>query len=232
MKGFGVTKKQLVLVLAGVFCFGLLGLGGQKVWAQDTSTAVDKPAEGGGDKPAEGGDKPADKPAEGGGGGGDAPKAEESPAGGGGDKPADDKPVVAASEEDQAEALIEKFPWKMEKEKDPFKPIVEKKVTVLPSAPPPPMKSKKAGDDAPPPPPPPPPLKLAVTGIVGNDAERLAMISFENELRVVKKDEDVKGKFKVVEILVDKIVVYSNKEQMRRTFPLGTGPGGGGGAKE
>ena len=82
---------------------------------------------------------------------------------------------------------------------------------------------KNSGPMAAPPPPPPPPLKLSVQGIVGNDGERLAMIIFENEMKTVKKDEDVKGKFKVVDILPDKVVVYSNKEQMRRTFPIGGG---------
>ena len=43
------------------------------------------------------------------------------------------------------------------------------------------------------------------------------------ELRVMKKDDEVNGKFKLVDILPDKVVVYSIKEQMRRTFPIGGG---------
>lgn len=192
--------------------------------------AGDKPAEAG-DKPAEGGDKPAeagDKPAE----AGDKPAEAGDKTAEGGDKPVEAGNDLSASglkagadEADQVENLVEKFPFKLEKDlKDPFKPIVEKKVAALPQvAAPKPMLAKNAGSNAAPPPPPPPPLKMMVTGVCGNDADRLAMVMFENELITIKKDQEVKGKFKVVDILSDKVVVYSNKEQMRRTFPIGGG---------
>ncbi len=67
------------------------------------------------------------------------------------------------------------------------------------------------------------PVQLRVTGICGNDNERLAMIEFENKPYVVFKEMTVDGMFKVVDILSDNIVVYSIKEQMRRTFPIGGG---------
>lgn len=181
---------------------------------------------------ASGGEPPAEASASG--AGDPAPDFGDTPPAEGGDKPAeatmggDDAPVASnASEEDQAEALSEKFPFKFDKEKDPFRPIIEKKVAALPPPPTRPTSGPGSGKpSAPPPPPPPPPIKISVMGVVGNDSERLAMINFENEIMTVKKDQDVKGKFKVVEILTDKLVVYSNKEQMRRTFPVGPGAGG------
>ena len=49
------------------------------------------------------------------------------------------------------------------------------------------------------------------------------MIVFENKNYTIQKDQVVDGKFKVVDILTDKLIIYSNKEQMRRTFPIGGG---------
>ena len=83
--------------------------------------------------------------------------------------------------------------------------------------------SVTAARASPPPPPPPKPIQLFVSGIVGNDQERLAIVKFENELRTIARDDVVKGQFKVVDILPDRVVIYSNREQMRRTFPLGGG---------
>lgn len=124
-------------------------------------------------------------------------------------------------EPERVEVLAGKYKFSPANEnKDPFKPLVVKKV-VLPPAPPPVV--KPTGPAAPPPPPPPKPIQLFVSGICGNDNERLAMITFENKQYVVSKDMVVDGKFKVVDILPDRIVIYSNKEQMRRTFPLGGG---------
>ncbi|HEY9070341.1 MAG TPA: hypothetical protein VIV61_08775, partial [Candidatus Ozemobacteraceae bacterium] len=104
--------------------------------------------------------------------------------------------------------------------KDPFKPLVEKKV-VLP--PPPPPSSIPKSSSAPPPPPPPKPIQLVVTGVCGNDNERLALITFEGKPYTVQKDQVIDGKFKVVDVMSDRLVIYSNKEQMRRTFPIGGG---------
>jgi len=104
--------------------------------------------------------------------------------------------------------------------KDPFKPLVEKKVL---APPPPPPSSMQKSSSAPPPPPPPKPIQLVVTGICGNDNDRLAIITFEGKPYTVQKDQVIDGKFKVVDVMTDRLVIYSNKEQMRRTFPIGTG---------
>ncbi|NLI75181.1 MAG: hypothetical protein GX442_01915 [Candidatus Riflebacteria bacterium] len=71
-----------------------------------------------------------------------------------------------------------------------------------------------------PPPPPPPPLRLKLIGVLGDDESRAALIVWEGKTLTVRRDNEVEGKFKVVDILPDKIVVYSRKEQMRRTFSL------------
>ncbi len=143
----------------------------------------------------------------------------EDPGSGGSDEAS--PPAANLEEPEQVEILAGKFKFSPGNEaKDPFKPLVVKKV-VLPPAPAP--APKPAGPAAPPPPPPPKPIQLFVSGICGNDNERLAMIMFENKPYVVSKDMVVDGKFKVVDILPDRLVIYSNKEQMRRTFPIGGG---------
>ncbi|HEY9070342.1 MAG TPA: hypothetical protein VIV61_08780 [Candidatus Ozemobacteraceae bacterium] len=104
-------------------------------------------------------------------------------------------------------------------EKDPFKPLVTK------PAPP------KQEESVTPPPatqaveikPVIQPLQIRVTGICGNDDERLAMIEYKQKSYVVFKEMTVDGSFKVVDILSDNVVVYSIQEQMRRTFPIGGG---------
>ena len=229
MKGFGLLQKRVAWVFCGMLFLGIMILGAEKAWGQEDFSAGDKPAGEAGAGGAPAGDAAAGEKA-----GGDAPASAGDAATQPAEAVAGDAPVdtgsglkAGADEADQVETLTEKFPFKFEKEKDPFKPIVEKKVAQLPVAPPPSsIKKTSYSSNQPPAPPPPPPLKLQLTGVVGNDSERLAMIMFENELKIVKKDEEVKGKFKVVEILPDKVVVYSNKEQMRRTFPLGQGGGG------
>ncbi len=143
----------------------------------------------------------------------------EDPGGGSGDE-AFPRPANL-EEPEQVEILSGKHKFSPGNEsKDPFKPLVVKKV-VLPPAPAP--VAKPTGPTAPPPPPPPKPIQLFVSGVCGNDNERLAMIMFENKPYVVSKDMVVDGKFKVVDILPDRLVIYSNKEQMRRTFPIGGG---------
>ena len=106
-----------------------------------------------------------------------------------------------------------------EKNLDPFRPKIEKEVVLPPSRP-----------ITPPQPPKPkpeqerkviPPLKIFVKGIVGNEGIRYAVINFENEERTIVKDQIVEGKFKVVDIYSDRIVVYSNAEQRRYTFKIG-----------
>lgn len=104
-------------------------------------------------------------------------------------------------------------------DRDPFKPIVEKKVVL------PPVRKvqevKPVEKDKKPVAPPIKPIKLFVSGIVGNEGSRLAIVKFENEEMTITKDQIVEGKFKVVDIYADRVVVYSNKEQRRHTFKIG-----------
>ncbi|MBF0543960.1 MAG: hypothetical protein HQM08_05995 [Candidatus Riflebacteria bacterium] len=73
------------------------------------------------------------------------------------------------------------------------------------------------------PPPNPPMLKIVVMGIVGDDKNRRATIEYLNQIMVVGKGDCVEGAFQVVDILPDKIVVYSKAEQLQQTFPIGGG---------
>ena len=104
-------------------------------------------------------------------------------------------------------------------EKDPFKPMIEKEVVL------PPVRQQPVAVKAPekkaPAAPPVKPIKLFVSGIVGNEGNRLAIVKFENEELTISKDQIVEGKFKVVDIYADRVVVYSNKEQRRHTFKIG-----------
>jgi len=154
---------------------------------------------------------PADSPS------GDAPAAGALVEAGGDALP----PPANLDESEQVEVLSGSHKFTPGNEsKDPFKPLVVKKV-ILPPAPTP--ISKPSGRSGPPLPPPPKPIQLFVSGVCGNENERLAMIMFENKPYVVSKDMVVDGKFKIVDILPDRLVIYSNKEQMRRTFPIGGG---------
>lgn len=140
----------------------------------------------------------------------------ESPVGGG-DIAAVDTSKMTESE--QVDSLINKFSFAPEiPTKDPFKPIVEKKVVLPPVRTVQPVARPR---DSKPQPPPVKPIKVFVTGIVGNEGARLAVIKFEDEEHTVSKDQIVDGKFKVVDIQSDRIVVYSNKEQRRHTFKIG-----------
>ena len=103
--------------------------------------------------------------------------------------------------------------------KDPFKPIIEKEV-VLPPVRQQPVQVKPQ-EKKQPVAPPVKPIKLFVSGIVGNEGSRLAIVKFENEELTISKDQIVEGKFKVVDIYADRVVVYSNKEQRRHTFKIG-----------
>ncbi len=123
------------------------------------------------------------------------------------------------TEAEQVDSLINKFSFAPEiPNKDPFKPIVEKKVVLPPVRTVQPVAKPQ---DSKPQPPPVKPIKIFVTGIVGNEGQRLAVIKFEDEEHTVIKDQIVDGKFKVVDIQNDRIVVYSNKEQRRHTFKIG-----------
>ncbi len=215
-------RVRSALFLICVLCLFFMGLTSQaRAQEPDPFTmnteGGDKPAEGG-DKPAEGADpmpaNPAEDPS--------APPAET------GDKPSGDSssggdvtPSKSLDENEQIELIIQNHKFKLENEmKDPFRPLIEKKVAVPVVVAP---VNKQSGPPKPPPPPPPKPIQLFVQGVCGNENERLAMIVFENKNYTVQKDQVVDGKFKVVDILPDKLIIYSNKEQMRRTFPIGGG---------
>lgn len=123
------------------------------------------------------------------------------------------------SEQEQVDALINKYTFATENpKKDPFKPIVEKKVVLPPVRT---VQPVSRPQDNKPAPPPVKPIRLFVTGIVGNEGQRLAVVKFENNELTVTKDQIVEGKFKVVDILSDRVVIYSNKEQRRHTFKIG-----------
>ncbi|MDD3146964.1 MAG: hypothetical protein PHD82_06645 [Candidatus Riflebacteria bacterium] len=123
------------------------------------------------------------------------------------------------TEQEQVDALINKYTFATENpKKDPFRPIVEKKVVLPPVRP---VQPVSRPQDSKPAPPPVKPIRLFVTGIVGNEGQRLAVIKFENNEMTVTKDQIVEGKFKVVDVLSDRVVVYSNKEQRRHTFKIG-----------
>ena len=102
---------------------------------------------------------------------------------------------------------------------DPFRPVIRKEVNqIVKQQVVKPVEPKK---NTPPPPPPPKPIKIFVKGIVGNEGSRLAIVEFEKEEMTITKDQIVEGKFKVVDIYADRVVVYSNKEQRRHTFKIG-----------
>ncbi len=102
---------------------------------------------------------------------------------------------------------------------DPFRPVIRKEVNqIVKQQVVKPVETKK---NTPPPPPPPKPIKIFVKGIVGNEGSRLAIVEFEKEEMTITKDQIVEGKFKVVDIYADRVVVYSNKEQRRHTFKIG-----------
>lgn len=106
--------------------------------------------------------------------------------------------------------------FEMQTAKDPFKPVVQP----LPPAPPrirerqpvivETVESKPVIQ----------PLELSVRGIVGNEARRLAAIRYNNVDMLVEPQQEVLNMFKVVEIHQDRLVVYSNEEQRRRTFAI------------
>ncbi|MFZ5949084.1 MAG: hypothetical protein ACOYXC_00145 [Candidatus Rifleibacteriota bacterium] len=210
----------------GLICLALILLAAPRGFSQEDldefgglddlggdSTVTESPAD-----PAAGGDGAiAEDPAamsgdSGGDLGGDS--AGGDPAGG--DSSGMDSPKMSESE--QVEAIANKFTFAAENpKKDPFRPLVEKKVIL------PPVRTVKPvsnPEDNKPKPPPIKPIKLHVSGIVGNDSNRLAVVKFENEEYTLTKDMVVDGKFKVVDILADRVVVYSNKEQRRHTFKI------------
>lgn len=119
------------------------------------------------------------------------------------------------SEEDVVLALssqndVKLFP------KDPFKPMVVKKVIKYVR----PVKTHKIKKIIETVVPVIKPLKLKITGICGNNDKRQAVVLCESKEYLLDKGQVVSNKFKVIEIKEDKLVVYSIKEERRRTFAL------------
>lgn len=122
------------------------------------------------------------------------------------------------SEQEQIDALANKYTFATENpKKDPFKPLVEKKVILPPVRT---VKPVSRSGSSKPKAPAIKPIKLHIAGIVGSEGNRLAVVKFDNKEYTITKDQVVDGKFKVVDILNDRVVVYSNKEQRRHTFKL------------
>ena len=109
---------------------------------------------------------------------------------------------------------------KPEENPDPFRPAIKKEVIKIPPKPVEPPKNSGSKDTKIVTPPPPPPLKIYVKGIVGNEGSRYAVIDFEKDEKTVVKDQVVDGKFKVIDIYADRLVVYSNNEKRRYTFKI------------
>ena len=64
-------------------------------------------------------------------------------------------------------------------------------------------------------------LKVIIKEIVGEEEEnRSAVIEFEGKEITVVKNQVVEGKFKVIDIYPDRMVVYSSQEQRRHTYKL------------
>jgi len=126
--------------------------------------------------------------------------------------------TVQNSESDTISQLASEFVFTGEvASHDPFKPVIVKKVIDLikidrsVKVEPPPVEQKKEVI---------PPLKLKVTGICGNDGLRQAIVQFENDEYIVENGQVIDGKFKVVDVNSDKLVVYSIREARRATFQL------------
>ncbi|HAE39203.1 MAG TPA: hypothetical protein DCG57_11275 [Candidatus Riflebacteria bacterium] len=125
--------------------------------------------------------------------------------------------TVPVSENDTVSQLAQEFSFQGEvANHDPFKPVIVKKVIDLikierQTQVNPVIEPKKEVI---------PPLKLEVTGICGNDGVRQAIIQFENDEHIVENGQVIDGKFKVIDVSPDKLVVYSIREQRRSTFPL------------
>lgn len=63
-------------------------------------------------------------------------------------------------------------------------------------------------------------IDMNVMMIVGNEERRMAMVEFQGQLKELRKDDNVPGFFKVVEVKDDEVVVYSHKTKRRRAFKI------------
>lgn len=126
-------------------------------------------------------------------------------------------PSSDVSEADNTDLIVQKHPFTLENQtKDPFKPLIVKPKPVVVVVDNSRQEEKKRID----PPPEIKPLVVNVQGICGNEGSRWALVTYNNQVRVVTQDMVVDGAFKVVAIDPDRLIVYSNKHQSRQTFPL------------
>ncbi|PKL38268.1 MAG: hypothetical protein CVV41_22565 [Candidatus Riflebacteria bacterium HGW-Riflebacteria-1] len=125
--------------------------------------------------------------------------------------------TVPVSENDTVSQLAQEFSFQGEvANHDPFKPVIVKKIVEPVRI----ERVRKIDQVVEPKKEVIPPLKLEVTGICGNDGIRQAIIQFENDEHIVETGQVIDGKFKVIDVSPDKLVVYSIREQRRSTFPL------------
>lgn len=132
-------------------------------------------------------------------------------------------PIDSATDPEGAEAdsIASAAPYALENQKkDPFKAVIQPKpksepdlskkndLKIIPTAT---VEIK----------PPIPPLQIQVMGICGNDQGRWVLAIFENQPRVLAPDMVVEGKFKVMEILADRLVVFSFRDNLRHAFKIG-----------
>lgn len=101
---------------------------------------------------------------------------------------------------------------------DPFVPLIEK------PAPPPPPPPPPDPIVIPPGPPPPAPLRVEVLAWMGGEVGDMALIEYQGEEYLVASGWDgvdqraFDGRFQVVEVTGDSLVVFDRKVGQRRTF--------------
>jgi len=62
--------------------------------------------------------------------------------------------------------------------------------------------------------------KLVVQGIVGNEELRVAVAALNGKIILLRAGGTINGRFKILEILPDRVVIYFIAEQVRRTLTL------------
>lgn len=100
---------------------------------------------------------------------------------------------------------------------DPFKPVIGKRIAIIKIEKPTKLKEKeqsKTNSVAV------EPLQVNVTGICGNDQIRQALIKLGNLEYTLVAGDMVEGKFSVVEVKPEEVVLYSVKESKRKVFKL------------
>lgn len=105
---------------------------------------------------------------------------------------------------------------------DASKPIIEPHVfrPYGPMAPPPPVQPKPAGPPPPPPPPPPIPLKYYAVSTLHPDGTRTAYVSDGDEIYEAKEGTLIKGRYRVVQISIEKILVEDTVEKRRQAVNM------------